>query len=126
MQGGNYCSGSLHQNLPLQRQLTGSWDLALHCETTAFFFLCKEGYLISSKFSGGGGKEWDVNLELDRKTNALGYSTIKACCPKAVTPPAPLERAATLRRDTAVALSKPELPSQVAGDLGQHFPHFSS
>lgn len=69
---------SLHQSLPLRRQLNGSWDLAPRFETATFFFLSKEGYLISSEFSGGGGKEWDVNLELDRKTNVLGYSTIKA------------------------------------------------
>lgn len=48
-------------------------------------------------FLVGGGKEQDVNSELDRKANVLGYSTTKALFPKAVVPPAPLGRAAALR-----------------------------
>lgn len=82
MQGSSYFSVSPCRYLPLQKQLNGSWDVALHFETIPFFFLSKEGSLISSMFSGGGGKEWDINLELDRKTNVLGYSTTKAWCPK--------------------------------------------
>lgn len=58
-------------------QLNGSWDFGLHTENT-FFFLAEEGYLISSMFLVGGGKELDVNSELDRKANVLGYSTAKA------------------------------------------------
>lgn len=57
-------------------QLNGSWDFALHTENT-FFFLAGEGYLISSMFLVGGGNEQDVNSELDRKANVLGYSTAK-------------------------------------------------
>lgn len=82
MRGSSYFSASPCHYLPLQKQLNGSWDVALHFETIPFFFLSKEGSLISSMFSGGGGKERDINLELDRKTNVLGDSTTKAWRPK--------------------------------------------
>lgn len=66
-------------------------------------------------FFGGGGKAWDVNIDIDRKRNVLGYSAAEAWSPKAVMPPAPLQS------------SYPETwQSCPARLLWQHFPKFCS